>query len=388
MEFLILEKLYLEKLHLVNFRNHKNSQIEFGKNLNLIIGNNGQGKTNILEAISYLSITKSFLSASDVNVCNVNENFFEVKGNFFLQDESEYNVCVQYKKPSHEKIISLNKKKIETKKIIIGKFPIVVLSPYHYSLTFGVPSERRAFLDLVLSQTSKSYLDDIIAYKKILRQRNSLLYQFKERKFFDTELLLTWDEQIISVGSRIMKKRNDFLNVFQNFLYNAYLFITDENEFPSLNYKTQFHLNNNISLDEVQNLFSSEVGKNKEKEKILYSTLVGPHLDDIEFKINNFDVKKFASQGQHKTFLIAIKIAELNFLKNYLQKNPILLLDDVFSELDEYRTKKVFEMIHNSSQTFITSTSQNFVNFSFNEDAKIISVENGNIFEFETKTIF
>jgi DNA replication and repair protein RecF len=363
--------LRLASLRIKNFRKHSSSQLDFGDGVNILVGNNGQGKTNILEAIGFLSLTKSFLSASDALVCKHGEELFDVAGKMISDNGVEYNVRVAHQIPTTEKVFTINKQNVEPRSSVVGKFPIVILSPHHSAITFGSPSERRTFLDFVLCQSLRMYLDDVQTFRRVLKQRNAILHESKIARRQLDESFETWTENLISVAAKVMSKRSDFVQDFQSYVVNAYDEIVESDEIPSLSYAPQIAMNEHSSTNEIENLLREELQKEKPRELATGTTAIGPHHDEIDFRLNGFELRKFASQGQHKTFLVALKMAEFHYLKNTCNETPMFLLDDVFSELDEQRATKVLDLVRKHGQTFVTTT---------NSDAldSILSYEEGN----------
>jgi len=346
----------LVSISLRGFRNHSDTVLEFSGGTNIILGDNGQGKTNILEAISYLCLTKSFYASSDTLVLGFDHSFFEVKGLLTSDSGVEYDVRVTYVLESKEKAYFQNKRRMEPLHTIIGRFPVVILSPEHAPITFGGPVERRKFLDIVLSQASASYAEDILEYRRIVRQRNKILLDAKIGRMDPGTALEPWDEQLARVGSRVTYKRKTFIHEFHPYLVSAYRHITDSAESPAMKYIPSPDVHGSVSEEDMVQIVRSELRERRWEEIHLGTSLVGPHRDEIAFTINDKDLRKYASQGQHKTYLIALKIAEFYYLKEHRGETPIVLLDDVFSELDPHRTKRVLHFLGDLSQTFITST--------------------------------
>jgi len=355
--------------------------LDFADGVNIVVGNNGQGKTNILEALSFLSLTKSFLGANDTLVCKHGEELFEVVGKMISDNGVEYNVRAAHQISTAEKVFTINKQTAEPRSSVIGKFPIVILSPHHSAITFGSPSERRAFVDFVLCQSSRVYLEHLQTFRRILKQRNAFLHEAKIfRKPLD-DSIETWNEQFIEASANVMQKRSEFIQNFQTYVANAYKEIVANEELPTLHYAPQISMNNNSSQYEIEMLLHEELQKEKQRELAIGSSVVGPHHDEIDFRLNEFELRKFASQGQHKTFLVALKIAEFHYLKNACNETPMFLLDDVFSELDEQRAQKVLNVVRKHGQTFVTTTSSHSLDgiLSYGKENKKFVVENGSV---------
>ncbi len=328
---------------------------EFGGGTNLFLGDNGQGKTNVLEAISYLCLTKSFYVSADSTVLRLGEDFFEVEGTFTLGTESENKVRVAYDKKQTDKVYFINKKAIEPFSSVIGRFPVVICSPEHNPVTAGGPDERRRFCDFVISQASSLYFKALLEYRRVLKQRNKILLDARLSNTDPSRLLESWDEQLIQFGSTLIHRRKLFFEGFKEILHTTYHRLIGEEEEPAIEYAP---FEENFSTeDECRQLMKTALEKSKRDETRVGSTLVGPHRDEFVFKINGLDLRKYGSQGQHKTFLVGLKLGEFFYLKNLSDETPLLLLDDIFSELDEHRSERLLDFVGTISQTFITSTS-------------------------------
>ena len=349
--------MHLTTLKLQHFRNHLDTSFEFGDGTNILLGDNGQGKTNVIEAISYLCLTKSFYAGSDSLVLNFGKSIFDVAGMFVSDAGIESNVRVVYSEPQGEKAFVINRKRIDPFSSVIGKFPVVICSPEHSPITMGAPGERRKFIDLILSQSSSTYFQDLLEYRRGLKQRNKILFDAKTSRTDCSAIIEPWNEQLVKLGCRIMYRRKNFVSEFQSFVASAYEHFVDKEEEPAIEYKPTIKISSASSESEIQELLRVEQEETREEEKRIGTTLIGPQRDEYVLKINGLELRKFASQGQHKTFLVASKIAEFFYLKERCNETPILLLDDVFSELDEHRIDRVLQFVRDLSQTFITSTS-------------------------------
>lgn len=370
--------MVLSSVSLKDFRSHLNSSFNFSNGLNYIIGGNGQGKTTILEAIYYLCTTKSNISRSDSEAVNFKKDVFQLTGTF--KDITTDKAKVIFSSAESRKYYYLNDKPVNRNADVIGRFPVVVLSPADHAITQGPPSERRKLVDSIISQSSSSYLNNLIDYNKTLRHRASLLNKIREqRNSYDYKELDSWTEKLVNSGLEIILKREKFISQYNSYLKESYYQIMNNLESPSISYKT---LENN-GEENIRKNFENLL-ENKRQEEIRKSTnLVGPHRDDFIFEINNFNIKTFGSQGQNKTFQTALRFAEFFYLKDVSDKVPIFLLDDVFGELDTFRAVKISEYLRNVGQAFITLT--DFANFSFlakEENDSTIKINN-NIISYE-----
>ena len=338
--------MHLKTLNLINYKNFKNQTFEFNSKVNCFVGSNGVGKTNILDAIYHLSFGKSYFNPiASQNIKHV-EDFFVVDGRY-LKDLKEEKIIVSLKKGG-KKVIKRNSKSYNRFSDHIGLLPLVIISPVDRDLITEGSDLRRKFIDGVISQNDKIYLDQIIRYNKILFQRNSLLKQFYLSRTFDHDTIEIYDEQLSKIGNLIFNKRKEFLELFSPIFFEKYSIISNNKEKVNLNYKSQ------LKNHALQELLISNI----EKDKVLQYTSAGIHKDDIEFLIGNYPIKKFGSQGQQKSFLIALKLAQFEVLKAKSGNSPILLLDDIFDKLDSKRVKQIIKMVNDSNfgQLFISDT--------------------------------
>ncbi|TAK59707.1 MAG: DNA replication and repair protein RecF [Bacteroidetes bacterium] len=346
--------MQLTTLRLHNFRNHTDSTFEFGGGANLFLGDNGQGKTNVLEAISYLCLTKSFYASSDSIALKLGAELFEVEGTFITGETNEHVVRVAYDKQQSEKAYFINRKSVEPFSSVIGKFPVVICSPEHNPVTAGGPDERRRFCDFVVSQASPVYFKALLEYRRVLKQRNKILLDAKLNGSNPARLLESWDEQLVQHGSALTYRRKLFIDDFAVMLRAQYHHLIGEEEEPAMEYEP---FQERFATDaECKEMMKKALAHSKTEEARVGATLVGPHRDEFVFKINGLDLRKYGSQGQHKTFLVGLKLGEFHYLKNLCSEQPLLLLDDIFSELDERRSERLLDFVGTISQTFITST--------------------------------
>lgn len=349
--------MFLKQLSLINFKNYSEFEAKFSDKINCFVGNNGMGKTNLLDAIYYLSFCKSFFNSADSQNIKHREEFFVLQGYFNSFDEEHEVYCGL--KRNHKKVFKNNKKEYERLSEHIGRFPLVMISPNDADLINGSSELRRKFLDGIISQYNKFYLDKLISYNQVLKQRNALLKHFAETRTFDSETLEIWDEQLILHGNSILDIRREFLKQFIplfNFYYN---FISNSRENVALEYEN--------SLGEKE--FKTALLTSLPRDRAVQYTTIGAHKDDLEFVLNGFSLKKFASQGQQKSYLLALKLAQFEFIKEQKNTKPLLLLDDVYDKLDEERFTKLLELVSSDKfgQVFITDTHPERMNELFNQ---------------------
>ena len=365
--------MVLHSLKLKNFRIHIDIELEFSGNLNYIVGNNGLGKTSILESIYYLCTTKSFDAKSDSEVVNFGKENFEIDGMF--SDLTEDKVRVMYAVNESKKYFYLNEKQINRSSEVIGRFPVVLLSPADHSITLGVPGERRKFIDSVISQASSTYLNNLMDYNRTLRHRSSLLSKMKEnRSNISSDELDAWTHRLVETGTELIEHRISFINTFISYVMDSYKRIMNDDEQPGIDY---FYLNG-LNQEDIKEQFIGLLKEKREEELRRATNVVGPHRDDFIFYINGKNLRTFGSQGQHKTFQTVLRFAEFFYLKDTTGKTPIFLLDDVFGELDASRANKISDYLKEVGQTFVTLT--DFGNFKFlkkDEDDRLIKLGNG-----------
>lgn len=367
--------MILSSLRLKNLRSHKYLELIFSDGLNYIIGGNGVGKTTILEAIYYLCTTKSNLARIDSEVVSFNENDFEIDGEFI--DKTNSTVRLYYLRNENKKFYFENNKNINRLAEVIGRYPVVLLSPADHSITQGSPADRRKFVDSIISQVSGTYLKIIIDYNKCLRQRASLLNQFREGRRKDVENEINaWTDKLIDSGVEVIKHRINFVANFIVHFKESYRKILNEKEIPDIEYLFLNNLNNS----DIKKNFIDQLDVVRDDEFRRGTNLVGPHRDEFIFRINDMNLKQFGSQGQHKTFQTALRFAEFFYITSAGGKTPLLLLDDVFGELDKERVLKISSYLAEVGQTFITIT--DLANFSFlrkSSSDKIIYLDENSI---------
>lgn len=364
--------MYLQQLSFLNFKNYTEAELTLSDGVNAFVGNNGAGKTNLLDAVHYLSLCKSYFNPIDSQQIKQGADFFMINGVFEKGGHKEVVACGV--KRNQKKQFKRNKKDYQRLADHIGLLPLVMISPYDISIIIEGSEERRKFIDNVISQTDHQYLDELIAYNKVLANRNALLRQIADTGRYDPELLSIFDEQLVSSGTRIFVKRRDFMDAFTAIFNRHYQFISEDAEQVQLIYESQ------LINDGLANLLK----KSLERDRVLERTTSGIHKDDLQFNIHGMPMKKFGSQGQQKSFLIALKLAQYTFLTQMKGFKPLLLLDDIFDKLDDGRVTKLMQMVSNNDfgQVFITDTSMNRVKGIFdniNVDLKLFKVTEGSI---------
>lgn len=332
----------VKSLELDHFRNYESLTIDFEKGTNILYGNNAQGKTNILEAVYLSGTTKSHKGSKDKEMIRFGSDESHIRI-FVEKKEKQYQIDMHLKK-NRSKGIAINKIPIQKASDLFGILNIIFFSPEDLNIIKNGPSERRRFIDLELCQLDRIYLNDLTNYNKILNQRNKLLKDISFRPDLQ-ETLCIWDLQLVEFGEKIIKRRNNFINQLNEIVKEIHFNISGGKEELLLTYEP------NVK----EEFFSKELGNAQGKDLKYGQTTVGPHRDDISFSIHGVDIRKFGSQGQQRTSALALKLSEIEFVKQVIQDTPILLLDDVLSELDSNRQNYLLNNI-NSTQTIITCT--------------------------------
>ena len=339
--------MFLKKLSIVSFKNYGQAEFNFSDRINCFVGNNGVGKTNLLDAIHYLALTKSYFNAIDSqNIMNEQE-FAVIQGEFYRGENQEIIYCgIQRNK---RKQFRRNKKDYQKLSEHIGLIPLVMISPADSSLILEGGEERRKFINSVIAQFDRNYLEDLIHYNHALIQRNKLLKDINNSENFDRDYLSVWDDQLILYGQKIFEARKDFIQKLLPVFANFYRIISGDIEKVELVYESQ------LFKEDMQTLLSESL----RKDLILQYTTTGVHKDELDLKLGNYSLKKNGSQGQQKTFVVALKLAKFDFIKNICQMNPILLLDDIFDKFDLNRVEQIIRLVaeNNFGQIFITDTS-------------------------------
>ena len=338
--------MILKSLSLLNYKNFESSTFDFDSKINCLVGNNGVGKTNILDAIYHLSFGKSYFNPITSQNIKHGTDFFVIEG-IYNKNEREEKVIVSAKK-GQKKIIKRNGKAYDTFSEHIGFLPLVIISPADRDLITEGSETRRKFIDGVISQSDQGYLNTLIKYAKVVSQRNALLKYFAANATFDNNTLTIYNQQLNDLGTIIYNKRKEFLKIFIPIFIDRYQAITSGEESVSLSYQSKLETNDLLTL----------LASNIDKDRALQYTSVGVHKDDLSFEINEYPIKKFGSQGQQKSFLIALKLAQFDFIKKESKVNPLLLLDDIFDKLDETRVEHIVKLVdeQNFGQLFISDT--------------------------------
>jgi len=379
--------MFLNALELTNFRNYEFCNIEFKNSKTLLTGKNAQGKSNLIEAVYYLSSLNSKRASQDKELIKKNCNEAHIKAVLFKEDTKvELDV---YFKTAGKKTIKINTQKKPKASQFIGCFKTVSFTYEDLLLLRGTPQNRRSWIDDAISQLYPSYKERLSKYNKIRIQRNNLLSTLKSNQnlYFNRNALLeAWNKQLIIAGSNLIHLRLKYINEIQPLAASYQNDLTAKEEALQLQYKsttvgTFTPLNDKIPTpEEIADIYDEKINKATDEEIIRAQTLIGPHRDDISFYINEFNAEKYASQGQQRSAVLSLKLAELKFIKIITEETPVLLLDDVMAELDKHRQKYLLQVVDKTVQTIITATEINNFNKTFLNDVAIYTIENGKIY--------
>jgi DNA replication and repair protein RecF len=365
--------LFLSRLKLTNFKNYESQRLDFSARLNCLTGLNGMGKTNVLDAIHLLCLCKSHSGLNDRNLVRHEESFYRVEG-FFDMDSGDQTKIVAKFLSGQSKEFERNGLVVERLSDHIGRFPVVMIAPDDVALVQEGSEDRRKFIDSTLSQNSASYLGSLMTYNALLRQRNALLKSFAEHHRFDSALLESIDRQMPGPASVVFSHRKSFETSLIPLFSDFYSAISGSREQVSVAYHSD--------LDEKP--METLLAENLEKDRFLQRTTTGVHKDDLRLFMNDLPVKKFASQGQLKSFLLALRLAQYEALRLSTGTAPILLLDDIFDKLDETRVRHLVGLLldRDFGQVFITDTQRGRIETvirEFSGDFRIFEVENGSV---------
>jgi DNA replication and repair protein RecF len=359
----------LKRIEINNFRNYDRLELVFNKNIICFTGLNGQGKTNIVEAVAVLGLLSSFRTQTYADMIKFEKEHFYIKGEFENSNGRMLEVSISYDGTS-KKIMFMNKRILKFSEMW-GKIPVVYLIPEESAVTGGAPAYRREFIDKLLSMTDPEYFTLLNNYNAVLKQKNKLLFSARYDGGADLSMTGIYNAKIAETGAKIYLKRTAFLEDFQRYFKDIILFISDGLYTGDIGYET--------STDKVkyfQNL-SERLKSEYHSELKRGISLVGPHKDDLEFMINGRSLRKFGSKGQHKLFLVALKLAEIEYIKSVTEEYPVFILDDLYSEIDENKSLMVAKILDKDIQTFITTSNSRIVEQLDKEASELFRVENG-----------
>lgn len=360
--------MWIKNISLKHYRNYEEAQVDFSPNLNIFIGRNAQGKTNFLEAIYFLALTRSHRTRSDKELVHFKHHDVQITGEV-IRKSGHLNLDIQLSEKG--RITKVNHLKQAKLSDYIGAMTVVLFAPEDLQLVKGAPSLRRKFLDIDIGQIKPTYLAELSNYNHVLKQRNTYL---KTTNNVDKTFLTVLDEQLADYGSRVIEHRFDFIQALNDEADKHHYIISTELEHLSIHYKSSIEFTDKSSIREH---FLNQLSKSHSRDIFKKNTSIGPHRDDITFFINDINAT-FASQGQQRSLILSLKLAEIELIKTVTNDYPILLLDDVMSELDNHRQLKLLEGIKENVQTFITTTSLEHLS-ALPDQLKIFNVSDGTI---------
>ncbi len=371
--------MYLHNIELTQFRNYDYIELILDEKKNLLLGNNGSGKTNLLEAIYYLSLGKSFRGVRDEILIQVEEDYFRIKGESESKFRGRQIAEIAYQKESRKKIKIDGKEKHKLSELI-GQFPMVLLVPEDIMLTQGSPSGRRAFMDSAFSQISPLYLANILDYQKVLTQRNKLLRQIASGENIAKETLDIWTEQLIEYGTQLTHQRAYYLEQLKPLLKDYYNIFVNDKETLDLFYNASIsEIKTNMSIREIKLIYKEKLKEKYKRELERGTTLIGPHRDDIGFTIDDLEIRSYGSQGQHRTLVLSLRLAQAKQTLKEIGEMPLLLLDDVLFELDFDRVERLLEIADSFGQVCLATARESEV-VPLLPNAKKFRIESGQCF--------
>jgi DNA replication and repair protein RecF len=343
--------MYLREFHLTNFRNFTDLSVSFAPGAHVIFGNNGVGKTNFLEAVYYLAIGRSHRRRKDAELVRFNSDFFRITATAARNgDSSDFEVTYS-KSQTPNKRIMVDGSALDRVSTLVGEFKAVILSFDDLTLVSGPPHHRRRFLNILLSEISPAYLSDIISYRRVLQQRNRLLWEMKTEMSRDLELLESWDDQLVQLGSRIVSKRREVSGTLFDEIGRIYASLGVGSQ-VQLSYVPSFEVS-----DVVESDFLGELHRRRQTEILRGQTLVGPHRDEIEILLDGVNLRQFGSCGQQRLVAVAMRFGEASLLNGTEKDSPVLMLDEILVELDPRTRAKVLDHLRSYEQVFIASAS-------------------------------
>ena len=372
----------LTNLQLQNFRNYESVQLEFTDGVHVFIGENAQGKTNLMESIYALAMTKSHRTTNDKELIGWNKEFATIKGTV-EKTATKTNLELQFsKKGKIAKVNYLEQKRLSS---YLGNLNVILFAPENLTLVKGSPQNRRKFVDMELGQMSSLYLYDLVEYNRVLKQRNTYLKQLAIKKKQPDEYLEVLSEMLSELASKIVFHRLDFMKQLEALAIPIHDQLSLGREKFSVSYQATIPLEDGLTPSQMKEIYMDQFKKNQTREADQATTLIGPHRDDLIFYLNEIPVQTYGSQGQQRSTVLSLKLAEIELMKLSTGEYPLLLLDDVLSELDDDRQTHLIKAIENKVQTFITTTSLDGIKQQFINEPVVIPIEKGTILKTESE---
>ena len=360
--------MQLKKIRLQNYRNYDNFEIDFGKNLNIIIGNNAQGKTNLLESIYVLAVTKSFLSINDKGLIKFNNKFAKISGE--ITNNTKKNNKLEIIFSDKGKVVKVNGKEIKKLSDYISIINVIIFSTDNIRIFKESPNSRRKYFNIEISQINKNYLKYLSEYNILLKQRNEFLKVMNINKKSDLNYLDILNDKYVSLSIEISNYRKRYVDDINEYLSDMFKYITGMDGLI-----LKYHTN----IDEDKSVFKKKLTSNLNKELMYKMTLVGPNRDDFYFKLDDKDLSLYGSQGQMRSAVLALKLSEVKLFNDMTGDSPILLLDDIFSELDIEKRNNLLSTLSNNVQTVITTTDMENITEDIRKKANVYEIDDGNI---------
>ena len=372
----------LTNLQVQNFRNYESVQLEFTDGVHVFIGENAQGKTNLMESIYALAMTKSHRTTNDKELIGWNKEFATIKGTV-EKTATKTNLELQFsKKGKIAKVNYLEQKRLSS---YLGNLNVILFAPENLTLVKGSPQNRRKFVDMELGQMSSLYLYDLVEYNRVLKQRNTYLKQLAIKKKQPDEYLEVLSEMLSELASKIVFHRLDFMKQLEALAIPIHDQLSLGREKFSVSYQATIPLKDGLTPEQMKEIYIDQFKKNQTREADQATTLIGPHRDDLIFYLNEIPVQTYGSQGQQRSTVLSLKLAEIELMKLSTGEYPLLLLDDVLSELDDDRQTHLIKAIENKVQTFITTTSLDGIKQQFINEPVVIPIEKGTILKTESE---
>lgn len=368
--------MHIQQLTLTNYRNYNKLDIEFDDKINVIIGENAQGKTNLMEAIYFLAFTKSHRTTKEKELIQWGEEYAKIEGRIIKRNRSLPMNMVLSSKGKQARLNHIEQNRLSD---YIGALNVVMFAPEDLSLVKGVPQIRRRFIDMELGQIQPQYVYHLGQYQKILKQRNHLLKELQRTPEQDHTMLTILTEQLIEHASILLERRFKFLELLRKWAVPIHRGITGETENLEIRYSPTIEVSETVNKEKIETTYVNAFSKIREKEIDRGTTLIGPHRDDLIFLVNEKNVQTFGSQGQQRTTALSLKLAEIELICNEVGEYPVLLLDDVLSELDEYRQSHLLNTIKGKVQTFVSTTSVEGIHHETLKEAALYHVRNGTV---------
>lgn len=368
--------MHIEKLALRNYRNYEKLEVSFDNKINVIIGENAQGKTNLMEAIYVLAFTKSHRTPREKELIRWDADFAKLHGDISKRGRTYSQEIIVSGKGKKAKLNQIEQKRLSD---YIGAFNVVMFAPEDLTLVKGAPQARRRFIDMELGQIQPRYIYHLAQYGKILKQRNHLLRQMQRGRTKDTVMLDVLTEQLAAHAADLLERRFQFLHLLRKWATPIHHGISRELETLEIKYEPTIDVLEDQNKEKIEQIYLDGFLKAKEKEIDRGTTLLGPHRDDLAFFVNGKNVQTFGSQGQQRTTALSVKLAEIELIHNEVGEYPVLLLDDVLSELDDYRQSHLLNTIQGKVQTFVSTTSVDGIHHETLQKAELFRIKEGTI---------